>query len=1096
MKRRDFLKYIAAAPVAVSIGCGADKKPEKNENAIQLLGRRNLVQMDGVTSFHEHIDSEAAADRMLKAMDASGIARMNLLGIYNSITYGKNQPEWESACDNNELLLKLVKAHPDRLSAFVLLNGTDPDMIPRLVDYLGRGARGVKLYNGAANHRICAFDTQSMHSLYRFCELHGVPVLAHVDTKFRDEYLGVMRDYPALPWIYPHLFTLTSPEDVERMDCLFNRFPNVITDICFGFEGWMHAELTNLSQSRDRLRDIFIRHADQIMFGTDVVVGDRNKRRTVEGITNLYMEYRKFLEFDRFHHRVDVGNGKVYEGELDSLSLPDDVLRKIYVENARRFLDRPVARTDRDDLNTVAVLMPPGSNFDPSGEYALIAAAATGVLSPIETYEKGALEKSTEICTTSRMSDAVAHALKLAPDSLRKFEDFESLREFTATNPFAIGIMPLVEMDPRLRALKLSGVDPMAPQQARCAAKGEASRAAYFGEYPLLLPYQSKTPLAVEQTFDPHEIRTLLFTGCSLLGQGYTDIQPGSPEETVREVAPLFRQADVSHVSVENTMVDGCEQTSKMFKFCFSPEWIEALDHLGIDVVELSGNHLNDFGRKQLARGIDAYRKAWLSTFAAGKNHEEALEPAIVNVRGVKFGFTGINHLNGLAYGATGTVAGALVLKDDNLEKALERARNKSDVFFFTYHGGTEFSPTPYPGIVNHSHQAVDAGASGTLGTHAHMPVGVEVYKGAFLSFGLGNFFFRHPRTELPNNPMTEKGLILRRVFYGKKPLGTELITIDKSENAIRFADSQKAREVFERLRKGSRPGLAPGRAVKGLTDVFMEIDQVGDGGALRRNQTWMDITSQLIGLSFVGLKNIKSSDDALAVLWEAAKTPGLEGSRIALPLKEGWSLPSTDHQYDAVRIYLSEKTLKARTLAQTAASALRPLHVVPDRLPLESIPTLLQSTGNLPVIVSGLAGYRTEPDELANLLRKHKNLYLDTAGPTVQDIVLWYSELQRSPEIWIEFIKKHASRILFGTCAWNARKRFHWLSQIKILNATRNILEEKEFLMPVLPGGGWDEWRYDFSEDKPAKGLGLEPAVVDTILFENFDRIFNTPSS
>ncbi len=44
------------------------------------------------------------------------------------------------------------------------------------------------------------------------------------------------------------------------------------------------------------------------------------------------------------------------------------------------------------------------------------------------------------------------------------------------------------ELDPRLKPLALDGVNPALPGISRCAAAGEATRAAYFGDYPLLLP--------------------------------------------------------------------------------------------------------------------------------------------------------------------------------------------------------------------------------------------------------------------------------------------------------------------------------------------------------------------------------------------------------------------------------------------------------------------------------------------------------------------------------------------------------------------------------------------------------------------------------
>ena len=1095
MERRRFIELLAASPLILSSACdeARKQKPSGGADRPRLLGRDRLIELDGLTSIHEHLDGRAGADGLLQAMDRAGIARTNLLGIFNSIAHGQRKPDWDSAYENNELLLDLVKVHPDRFTAFVLFNGTESDLVPRLIDYLGQGARGVKLYNGARSHRRCALDSPKLQSMYRFCELHGVPVLAHVDPPYRYEYLQMVRSYPALPWIFPHLFILTKPKELEHFDRVLNRFPNLSTDFCFGFPGWMHGALVQLAENRDRLREVFIRHADQIMFGTDIVYLANRPNRGADWATNSFKEYRKFLEFDRFHHRVQSGK-RVYEAELEALALPDEVLRKIYVDNARRFLDRRPVRTERDDLDKVLVSLPEGAVLDQTGDHALLTVAAVGALSHVQRFEHGAADGPATIATLTPLASGVADALGMDAASIRGFDDAVALRDFLAADTTAAGVLPFDDLDPRLKTLEIGGLDPSLPALTRCSEAGEATQEAYFEGYPLLLSAKTQGRVSDEHRFDPHEIRTLLFTGSSLLGQGMTQTSLKPPVETTRALASLFQQADVSHVSVENPHLTGCNQEEGKFRFCYVPERLEELDHLGIDVIEVTGNHVRDHGSKQLLYTLNRYQMYAYPTFGGGRNLDEALTPAVVDVRGLKFGFIGLNRQNRSTYGATNKQPGPMTLRDDHLEQALARAKKASDLFFFSYQGGTEFSVEPYPGIVNRFHQVVDAGAVGTVGTHAHMPVGAEVYRNAFLAYGLGNFLFRHPKSVMPFDPMTERGVVLRRVFYRKKPLGVGLIPFRNDDGVLHLLEGSEAWEVIDRMAKGSRPGLGSRRAVAALTDAFIELDTVKDATrALTRVQTWTGLCGQLLSLSTKAADKFKSSDEALELLKEVSRTPGLVGTRIALPIRPGWSLPADDG-YHAVRVWLRDTGKRSIEMTRTAAAAGLPVHIVAGRrLKAEQLSQLIDIARGRKVIVSGLAGFRQEREVIADLLLRYRELYFDIAGSNMRDLVDWFRDLQQNPDEWSAWIRKHHRRLLLGTGAWNARNRYHWHSHIKLLTTIRCIFEDRSFRMQTLPGGEWDEWRYDFSKDTTARGLGLETNVVDDILFGNFERIFPT---
>jgi predicted TIM-barrel fold metal-dependent hydrolase len=97
--------------------------------------------------------------------------------------------------------------------------------------------------------------------------------------------------------------------------------PNVVIDFS--------ARIAELGRQPYSARKFFIQYADRILFGTDMPVD-----------LAMYQLHYRFLESDdeyfAYHHTDDAppqGRWRIY-----GLYLPDDVLAKIYYQNAERIL--------------------------------------------------------------------------------------------------------------------------------------------------------------------------------------------------------------------------------------------------------------------------------------------------------------------------------------------------------------------------------------------------------------------------------------------------------------------------------------------------------------------------------------------------------------------------------------------------------------------------------------------------------------------------------------------------------------------------------------------------------------------------------------
>jgi len=143
---------------------------------------------------------------------------------------------------------------------------------------------------------------------------------------------GVMRQYPGVPWVGAHMGG--NPEDLGRLQDLLDRYPDLVLD-CSATR-WMVREI---SARRDAAREFFIRNQDRIFFGSDQVSGDD---RGFDFLASRWWAHRKLWE------TAFIGPTPIFDPDLPedqqpqlrSLALPDEVLQKLYHDNAVKFLAR------------------------------------------------------------------------------------------------------------------------------------------------------------------------------------------------------------------------------------------------------------------------------------------------------------------------------------------------------------------------------------------------------------------------------------------------------------------------------------------------------------------------------------------------------------------------------------------------------------------------------------------------------------------------------------------------------------------------------------------------------------------------------------
>lgn len=260
---------------------------------------------------------------------------------------------------------------------------------------------------------------------------------------------------------------------------------------------------------------------------------------------------------------------------------------------------------------------------------------------------------------------------------------------------------------------------------------------------------------------DPSRVRTLIATG-DVIPARYTDVtirQRGDdflyPVAATKDITAA---ADLTVINLEAPLIEDCPYHDSGLLFCGRPGIVAAFQAGGVDVVTLENNHIGNQGPEGIAETVGHLE-------AAGLIWADRDTPAVIDVRGLKFGFLAYN-------GVEHTLPREVMLAE------IKRLRPKVDVLAVAVHWGAEYVSIPQavPPVaddnpVEIAHLAIDAGADLLIGNHPHWVQAVEVYRGKFIAYAHGNFIFDQMWSY-----ETRVGVIGKYTFYDDTLVGVEFI--------------------------------------------------------------------------------------------------------------------------------------------------------------------------------------------------------------------------------------------------------------------------------------------------------------------------------
>ena len=377
-------------------------------------------------------------------------------------------------------------------------------------------------------------------------------------------------------------------------------------------------------------------------------------------------------------------------------------------------------------------------------------------------------------------------------DAQIKTEEADKLLESAWGNQPSFAIIPFEEIEPRWKVLAIDGQSPL---------HKDFDPSSYSLKLTFVLTGDEADLIAQDLptgNLDPEKMTVLVMTGVTALVRATAEKMEVKgrtfPGEAIRD---WLVNADLTHISNEVPFAQNCpypDPSSPYLFFCSDPRNIELLDYIGTDIIELTGNHFQDWGSEATLFTIDLYNKRGWPYFGGGINALDARKSIKIENHGNKIAFIGCNP-SGPAYAwATETEPGAARCDMNWMTEELGRlqAEGFNPIATFQYYEG--YSAWPGPDQTRDFRMMADAGAVIVSGSQAHFPMTMEFYNGSFIHYGLGNLFF-----DQMDHPVvgTRREFIDRYVFYNGKYINTELLTALLEDYARPRPMTAEERTVF-----------------------------------------------------------------------------------------------------------------------------------------------------------------------------------------------------------------------------------------------------------------------------------------------------------
>ena len=258
----------------------------------------------------------------------------------------------------------------------------------------------------------------------------------------------------------------------------------------------------------------------------------------------------------------------------------------------------------------------------------------------------------------------------------------------------------------------------------------------------------AESPLAANgESLEGHDAKPLVISMSGDIMMGTTYPAPMLPandgRDIFRDAKPFIREADLAVGNLEGAMIDGGESAKAPGKYSYSfrmpTRYGSHLSDAGYDFLSMANNHANDFG----VEGVISTERVLDREGIRYAGIRGRTESVLLEKDGVRYGLCAFGH-------------NIYTLRHQDLESAgriIRDLRDRADIVIVSMHGGAEGRDkrrVPYGtemflnenrgDLRAFTHFCIDNGADVVYGHGPHIVRAVELYKGRFIAYSLGNF--------------------------------------------------------------------------------------------------------------------------------------------------------------------------------------------------------------------------------------------------------------------------------------------------------------------------------------------------------------------
>ncbi|MFZ6771541.1 CapA family protein [Undibacterium sp. SXout7W] len=249
---------------------------------------------------------------------------------------------------------------------------------------------------------------------------------------------------------------------------------------------------------------------------------------------------------------------------------------------------------------------------------------------------------------------------------------------------------------------------------------------------------------------------TIIFTGDVVL-----DGTPGkliaSGKDPFAPFAGALQKADFRVMNLECVVAHSGSAADKTFTFRAHPQTLTTLKRYA-NAVSVANNHSGDFGHVAFSEMLTLLDQQQILYFGGGNNLQQAHQPLIVTLKGIRIAFLGYNEFMPRSFEAGPKSPGVAWSEDEQVIKDIQTAKKQymADIVIPFMHWGWENDKVAVPRQRHLARLMIDAGADAVIGGHPHVTQDVEQYRGKPVIYSLGNFMI----DELDNEPQTRGWIV------------------------------------------------------------------------------------------------------------------------------------------------------------------------------------------------------------------------------------------------------------------------------------------------------------------------------------------------